>query len=129
MKAKLKVSNNCIIEAEGNTQTDVFQQLSSMQEVFSEHECGCCKSSNIRFVARQNDDEDWFYEMKCQNNPCFAVLQFGTRKKPKGHLYPKRKWDALSAGEQERRKEQKDKCSEAGYLPSRGWWKYIPPSS
>ena len=128
MKVKLKVSQRAVVEVEGDKQTDIFQALSSMQEVFSESHCGCCGQDTIKFVARQNKDDDWFYEMKCYGDRCYATLAFGSRKKPAGQLYPKRKWDQLSLGEKERRKSQEDKCSN-GYLPDRGWWKWTPPKT
>jgi len=124
MKIKLKASSKVILEAEGDTHVDLFTDIASMQEVFSEEQCGCCNSSNIRFVARQNADEDWFYEMKCREIKCRATLQFGSRKKPKGSLYPKRRWDALSPGEKTSRADQEELCK-SGYLPNNGWWKYV----
>ena len=56
----MKASSKVILEAEGDTHVDLFTDIASMQEVFSEEQCGCCNSSNIRFVARQNADEDWY---------------------------------------------------------------------
>lgn len=122
MKVKLKISPTAILEVDGETNTDVFEGLSNGQEVFSHDHCGCCKATDIRFLVRTNTDEDKFYEMRC--NKCFARLQFGSMKKPKGALYPKRRWDSLSPGEKETRADQERECKN-GYLPNEGWYKYV----
>lgn len=101
MQVRLKVSENVWVEANGDTQTDVFEQLSSMQEVFGSTTCGKCKSTDVQFVVR-DVDENKYFELRCKK--CFARLSFGQHKKG-GGLFPKRK--------------DGDK-----YLPDGGWLKW-----
>jgi hypothetical protein len=95
-------SGRISVELDGDTQREIFSQLSSFQEVFDETVCGKCGSDDVRFVVR-NVDDNLYYELKC--NECGAKLAFGVMKKG-GGLFPKRK----------------DK--EGNWLPSRGWVKY-----
>tara|TARA_R110000744_G_scaffold245633_1_gene362289 strand:+ start:1261 stop:1590 length:330 start_codon:yes stop_codon:yes gene_type:complete len=92
------------VELEGDTQKDLFSQLSAFQEVFDENTCGKCASQNIRFVVREVD-ENHYYEIRCQD--CGGRLEFGQVKKG-GGLFPRRK----------------DK--EGGWLPDNGWVKWNP---
>ena len=85
---------------------EIFEELSSIQEVFGESECGKCKSQNIRFQVR-NVDDNKFYELKC--NACGSTLAFGCHKKG-GTLFPKRKDDT------------------GKYLINNGWSKWTPPA-
>lgn len=104
MKIIYKTKNDRIsAELEGETQRDLFEQVSSFQEVFGESCCGRpdCKSENLKFVVR-NVDDNQFYELKCED--CYAKLQFGAHKKG-GGLFPKRKEGDT-------------------YLPHNGWVKW-----
>lgn len=126
MKAKLKVNSKLIIEVDAETQTDLFQGLSSAQEVFEHEKCGFCSNPNLKFVVRQDDEENKYYELHCSDVKCRARLPFGQAKKPKGNLYPKRRFESLSEGEQEKRKAEKDYADKHyGYLDHSGWFKYV----
>jgi DNA-directed RNA polymerase subunit RPC12/RpoP len=92
------------VELEGDTQKDLFSQLSSFQEVFDEDTCGKCGGQNIRFVVR-DVDENSYYEIRCKD--CGGRLEFGQVKKG-GGLFPRRK----------------DK--EGSWLPDNGWVKWNP---
>ena len=50
-----KTIGNLTVEFEGETQKDIFKQLSVLEEVFGEKVCGKCGSTNLRFVVREND--------------------------------------------------------------------------
>ena len=91
-------------EMEGKSQKDLFQQISSFQEVFEESKCGACECEDIRFVVRSVEDND-FYELHCQK--CKHRLAFGQHKKGDS-LFPVRK----------------DK--EGKWLPKNGWTKWNP---
>ena len=121
LKAQKKVNSSFIVEAEGDNIVELWEELAKLQEVFEEASCGCCSKTNLRFVVRQNADEDKFYELHCKD--CYARLVFGATKKGKG-LYPKRRWDALSDSEKKNRADQEDDCKN-GYLPNRGWYKWV----
>jgi len=90
------------VELEGETQRDLFGQLAAFQEVFDETLCKKCDSTNVKFVVRQVEDNE-YYELKCQD--CGAKLAFGCMKKG-GGLFPKRK------------------DPEGNWLNDRGWVKY-----
>jgi len=123
MQVQKKINGSTIVRAEGDTHVDLFEALSSMQEVFADDVCGCCDGDSVRFVVRQNKDDDKFYELHCLSSKCRARLSFGASKKG-GGLYPKRKFDTLSKGEKENRKHQEKDVNEWGYLPNNGWYKY-----
>lgn len=123
MKVKMKVSSRAIVEVESDKVTDIFEGVAKLSEVFEEDQCGCCQSDDIRFIMRTNKDEDKFYEVACRK--CHARLPFGCRKGRDGALYPKRRWDALSPGEQENRSDQKTYAEQHfGYLEHKGWFKF-----
>ena len=92
------------VELEGETQRDLFGQLAAFQEVFDETTCGKCGSTNVKFVVRQVEDNE-YSEVRCLD--CGAKLAFGCHKKG-GGLFPKRK-DA-----------------DGNWLPDRGWVKWNP---
>lgn len=103
----MKVNFNagmCSVEVEGNSQKEVFKQLAEFQEVFDNSRCGACESTNVRFVVRNVDDNE-FFEIRCKD--CGAKLAFGSHKKGNS-LFPKRK------------------NSEGNYIENQGWQKYVP---
>jgi len=92
------------VELEGETQRDLFGKISAFQEVFDATTCGKCGSTNVKFIVRKVDDNE-YYEIRCQD--CGAKLAFGCNKKG-GGLFPKRK----DAG--------------GNRLPDGGWVKWNP---
>jgi hypothetical protein len=103
MKIFYKVNDKLTFELEGEGQKEIFKELSTIQEIFSEEKCGLCGSTNIRFVVRNVDGND-YYELRCLD--CGAVLAFGQHKKG-GTLFPKRKDD------------------DGNYMPNKGWHKFV----
>lgn len=104
MKLKYRVNSNLEFELEAEGQKQIFKELSSLQEIFGENNCGMCKGDDLKFVVRNVDDND-YYELRC--NKCGGVLPYGQHKKG-GTLFPKRK-------------------DENGkYLENKGWYKYTP---
>ncbi|NBX98110.1 hypothetical protein EB118_22125 [bacterium] len=103
MKILYKVNDKLTFELEGEGQKEIFKELSTIQEIFSEEQCGLCGSTNIRFVVRNVDGND-YYELRCLD--CGAVLAFGQHKKG-GTLFPKRKDD------------------DGNYMPNKGWHKFV----
>lgn len=97
LQVKVRVSGNVEVIAEGETQADVFENLSRMQEVFGESKCGKCGGSDLQFITRTVDDNKYF-ELRCkaylkeENKFCGAKLAYGQHKKG-GGLFPKRKDD------------------------------------
>jgi DNA-directed RNA polymerase subunit RPC12/RpoP len=101
MKVVKKVGD-LSFEVEGETQRDVFKEIASFEEVFGANTCGKCSSTNVRFVVRENDGNEYF-EVRCTD--CGAKLSFGSHKKG-GGLFPRRK-DA-----------------DGNWLPDGGWVKW-----
>lgn len=98
-------SKQITFEIEADTQTALFEELASVQEVFdAEPSCGICQSPH-KFLHRISKGYD-FYELVCTNPECRARFEFGQTKEPKGGLFPKRK-------------DKDDK-----WKPNRGWSKY-----
>lgn len=104
MKLKYKVSDKLEFELEGAGQKEVFKELATIQEIFGEEKCGLCGSTNFKFVVRNVDGND-YYELRCSDTKCKAILAFGQHKKG-GTLFPKRKDD------------------NGNYLPNNGWHKW-----
>jgi hypothetical protein len=103
MKIFYKVNDKLTFELEAEGQKEIFKELATIQEIFSEEKCGLCGSTNIKFVVRSVDGND-YYELRC--NDCGAVLAFGQHKKG-GTLFPKRKDD------------------DGNYMPNKGWHKFV----
>ena len=106
MKVQFKSkSGRLSVEVEGDTQKDVFRQLSAFQEVFEQTKCGKCGSEDLRFVVRDVEDND-FYELHC--NECHSRFAFGQHKGKDGTLFPRRK------------------DGQGNWIPNNGWTKYNP---
>lgn len=102
MKVLYKANDKLQFELEAGGQKEIFKELALIQEIFSESKCGMCGSTNLKFVVRNVDGND-YYELRCAD--CGAVLAFGQHKKG-GTLFPKRKDD------------------NGNYLPNNGWHKW-----
>lgn len=87
MKVKYKPNSKLEFELEGSGQKEIFKELATVQEIFSEEKCGLCQKDHIKFVVRNVEGND-YYEMRCLS--CGAALAFGQHKKG-GTLFPKRK--------------------------------------
>ena len=78
MKVNYQTKNGRLsVQLEGDSQKEIFEQISRFQEVFEETACGKCGSENIRFVVR-NVDDNLYYELRCAD--CGARLSFGSHK-------------------------------------------------
>lgn len=135
MKAQIKTGSKLIIEVEEDSETELFEAISSASETFTHEECGCCKNTTLRYVVREVGGNK-YYELHCTDYKCRARLPFGVAKKNKGKLYPKRRWDSLSNGKEEdetklageRLKRASEKAyadAHGGYLANNGWYKYV----
>ena len=106
MKALYNVNGKLQFEVEGSGQKELFKELATIQEIFGEEKCSACNKTNIRFVVRNVESND-YYELRC--NDCGSVLSFGQYKKG-ATLFPKRKDD------------------DGNYLPNKGWYKWTKDS-
>ena len=92
-----------MFEFDTKNERELFEQIAHAQEVFDHKQCGKCQSESLRFMVRTDDEDNKYYELKC--NDCGAKLQFGCHKKGET-LFPKRQ-DA-----------------ENKWLPDGGWLKW-----
>ena len=106
MKVTYKASDKLQFELEASGQKEVFKELAIIQEIFAEEKCGVCSCPNLKYVVRNVDSND-YYELRCNDSRCGAILSFGQHKKG-GTLFPKRKDE------------------ENKYLPNKGWHKWAP---
>jgi len=104
MKLRYKANNKLEFEVEGSGQKEIFKEIAAIQEIFGEDSCGLCGNNNVKFIVRNVDGNDYF-ELKCCDHKCGAILSFGQHKKG-GTLFPKRKDENNS------------------YLPNNGWHKW-----
>ena len=49
MKVKYKPNSKLEFELEGSGQKEIFKELATVQEIFSEEKCGLCKKDHIKF--------------------------------------------------------------------------------
>jgi len=87
--AKVTVtSGNVTVEAEG--QKELFETLAEYQEVFAISQCGGCKSEDLRYSVRVQEDKKGkahkYFELRCSS--CYAKLPFGQHDNGKT-LFPK----------------------------------------
>ena len=94
------------VDVEAEKQVELFEELYSVDEVFGEDTCGKCESNEIRFLVREDKEENKYYELQCRK--CFAKKMFGQHKKG-GTLFPKR---SQKIGEEEK------------FFPDNGWVHY-----
>lgn len=77
------------LTAESDKISEIFNQLSKMDEVFGETRCGKCDSSNIHYRLRKATDDkkkkEFIYpEMICKH--CYSKLSYGQTEE--GTLFP-----------------------------------------
>lgn len=110
MKVQCKVSKSFIVEAEGTTAAELFENLAKMVETYSIEACGLCGGEEIVPVSRTVAG-DIHYEMRCRK--CNARLTIS--KKKTGELYPRRKYHEkqgiVKAG----------KAKAGDYIKNNGW--------
>ena len=97
-------------EIQEDSMKEVFKNLAKLDEIFGNDVCGKCGGTDIKFVVRNVDDND-YYELHCKDIKCRAKLAFGQHKKG-GTIFPKRK----------------DKEEDGKYLPNNGWTVYVKES-
>lgn len=88
MKAHVRLGQ-LTFQIEAETQKEMFKNIASVQEVFSEECCGLCKGTELRFVVREVEGNE-FPELHCLNPECKAKLAYG-QAKTGGVLFPIRK--------------------------------------
>jgi len=102
MKASYKINDKISFEIQAEGQKELFKEISTVQEIFGESNCGMCDSDDVRFVVRTVEDND-YYELRC--GKCGATISFGQHKKG-NTLFPKRRDE------------------EGNYMSHNGWHKW-----
>lgn len=112
---KYNVSKKIQIEIQGS-QSEIWAQLASADELFSNEPCGVCGSEDVSFKVRRVPDpkskkgaEFVYFEKQCNARGCRAKLKIGQHNNDEKTLYPDRK---LPSGEYD--------------VQCRGWEKYDP---
>lgn len=105
MKIQRKISANTVIEAEGQTMVELFEQLSQLEEIFRPGPCGLCEGTHTGFRTREVGGVK-FHEAVCLG--CKAAFAFGQRKGAGGQLFPQRK------------------DGDGKWKPNGGWAKWVP---
>lgn len=135
MQVHFRVNDMVTVVGEGDSHTDVFEELASLADAFRDVDvCGCCKSVwtdkdgqvvrtfGIQPIHRQNKQNDDFYEFLCKNFKCKARLSLSQNKKGKT-LFPRRKFHSthpdVVAG----------KAKDGDWLPNNGWSVYVKPTA
>ena len=116
MKALCKLSDGVTIEVEGEKLDELLEALTEVRDAIGPEPCGKCKGTNT-FPHAKTVDENTFYELKCGNYKCQAVLKLG-KQKATGRLYKKR-YEIDAKG-----KSLKDEDGKTKYLPNNGWQIY-----
>ena len=108
MKVQRKLGLNTIVEADGDTVAEVFEDLALLEWVFSHPRvCGLCREEGRDFLRPRKTGQGKKYH-KCVCVGCGAEFRFGVRTCRPGVLFPQLK-DA----------EGRDK-------PNGGWSKWTP---
>lgn len=126
MIVRVRVNDNLWIEDNNpSTETDTFKTIARLTEVFTHQKCGRCGSADVKFVCRQDKDENDWLEIVCQNSTCRARLVFGQKKGKGGEIYPKVRWNNLSETQQKERADEEEYAADHyGWLPNGGWYIY-----
>ena len=104
MKAIYRVTDKLNLEFDVKDQKELFEIMSTWQEVLGHDTCKACQSKDIRFVVR-HVQKYTYYELRCLK--CGSRLNFGCHQ-DSATLFPKLK------------------DNEGNWLPNNGWTKYIP---
>jgi len=125
MLARIRITDSIWIDVDSEREVDLFKGMARVQEIFQHDRCGKCKNSDVKFVCRQDsDDNDWL-EIVCQSLQCRAKLIFGQTKGKGGEIYPKHRWNLLSETQQKQRSDEEEYAEQhSGFLPNGGWFIY-----
>jgi hypothetical protein len=90
MKVQRKISSTTLVEVEGQSVVEVFEQLARLEEVFAGHEtCGLCGKAGVHYEVQSAKQDNKYYKAVCV--ACGADFRFGFRKAPAGVLFPQLK--------------------------------------
>ena len=87
---QVKVTQSTIITVEGETRKEIVHELGLLSDIFCNKLCGKCGGASLKFVSRKDAEENWYYEITCENSKCRYVLPIHQNKKPVGGMYVER---------------------------------------
>ena len=64
IEGEIKVNDKLTLKISAEGQKELFKDLSTVQEIFGENSCGMCGSTDIKYVVRTVDGNDYF-ELRC----------------------------------------------------------------
>jgi hypothetical protein len=106
MKVRYTTADKSLVfEFEHADTKAIFDELSSIQEIFEQEKCGNCDGVNFKFSKRNVDNKYVYRELVCKM--CHHRLSLGQQQKD-GSLFPQRK----------------DK--QGNYKPKNGWHVWTP---
>ncbi len=118
MQVQQKINSATIVTVEGETTSEVFQQLAKAFAVFGVGECGACESKDIYPNFRSGIDKEGtaysYHEMKCAS--CYSTLSYGLGKDKE--IYPKT-FEVDKKG-----KQVKTDDGKPVRIENKGWTKY-----
>ena len=88
MKVIYTANDKLKFELEASGQKEIFKELAMIQEIFSEEKCGLCGSTNLRFIVRNVDSND-YYELRQHKK---GGTLFPKRKDDEGNYLPNKGW-------------------------------------
>ena len=87
---QVKVTHSTIITVEGETRKEIVHELGLLSDIFCNKLCGKCGGASLKFVSRKDAEENWYYEITCEDPKCRYVLPIHQNKKPVGGMYVER---------------------------------------
>jgi hypothetical protein len=107
LKVQRKISPTTIVEADGQTVAEGFDNLARLEAVFGGDEtCGLCGKAGVRYECQSDKEGNVYRKAVCR--ACGAEFRFGLRKGDDGILFP----------------QLKDK--DGHQKPNKGWAKWQP---
>ena len=108
--AKTKIGN-MMFDVEYTGQKDLWSQLSQLEEVFGDTQCGVCGCEDLKHVIREVDGNE-YYELRCNAgyDKCQAKKEFGQHNNKEKTLFPRI-------------------AKEGKMLPHNGWTVYVKPKA
>ena len=126
MKYNYDENGKLDFEFEAATQTEAWDTIVSLNEVFLDRQCKKCNRPNAKFHKRiahsKNGKKEFpYYELRCQNPECKAIKTYGVINDDSGQMFPKNKIGPDDALFDTFKKNDDDTVA---FLPHDGWLRY-----
>lgn len=126
MKIIVNSQGKLNFEIEVGKQTEAWEELSSIREVFGDRVCRRCKTDDAEFFVRiaksKNGKQEYqYHELHCRNPKCNAIKAYSVIHDGTYRMYPKIK---VNNGDPMYEDFVKNEGDEWAYLPYEGWMIY-----